>query len=125
MSEGTVFWVLALLCRAVLGVGLYLMFPAGRIVGLILTLVGTVGLFALIAPNIWQVLLRVYQAFGVGHPKSSLALVMLIGALIGALVFGGIWWSLSTNVASTSGGYATTSIEPPMAASPTFHTHAS
>ncbi|HVA83650.1 MAG TPA: hypothetical protein VNF28_01995 [Candidatus Binataceae bacterium] len=54
MSEGPVFWVWALFFSAVVGVGLYLMFPTGRLTGAILTIAGMLGLFALVNPDAIQ-----------------------------------------------------------------------
>jgi len=54
MAEGVVFWVWALIFSAILGVGLYLMFPTGRLIGATLTILGMVGLLVLLIPHAIQ-----------------------------------------------------------------------
>lgn len=82
----TIFWV----GLTVFGTGLYLM-PEERLWGTILTLVGLAGILFSVRGFLLSGLAQIYRRLGVPYPRASLIIVMLFGAFVGALAFGGIW----------------------------------
>ena len=97
-ADTPLFWVVALVASTTLGVGLYLMFPTGRFAGFVLTVLGIVGLLILI-PEVRtfaaDTLEGWYVNYGAPHPHISFLVVTILGAVFGALLFGGSWWLLS------------------------------
>jgi hypothetical protein len=60
---------------------------------------------------VFKVLKALYSTFGEKHPQGSLSLVMVLGAIVGALAFGAVWVVARTSYEKDSAGTPSTHVE--------------